>query len=198
MCLNTLKFPHTMLNRREFSLQEALEAAPKILNLLSEDQTLPESLKLDTITHVTALTCALIAVQPIPFADIFILTPIQVAMIGAMSKVMGDPLGKDSSTEIAAAVIGVVGWGVLAQQVILAGYKTVIPFLGGVTTIPLVYAATFGLCHASRAVLAARRRDQTISKEEIERIQRAAEKRAKDEQSNLNKATILAHGVTLV
>lgn len=33
--------------------------------------------KVSRITHITCATCAGIAIQPIPFADIFILTPVQ-------------------------------------------------------------------------------------------------------------------------
>ncbi|GGJ80977.1 hypothetical protein GGR02_003492 [Anoxybacillus voinovskiensis] len=67
------------------------------------------------------------------------------------------------------------------QQLILAGYKTFIPYLGGITTVPLVYAATFGLGYAAKTVLEARLHDQKISKEEIKRISKEATKRAKRE-----------------
>ena len=103
-------------------------------------------------------------------------------MVTAMSRVLGDPIGKNNSKEIVASVAAVVGWGVLAQQLILAGYKTIIPFFGALTTIPVVYAATFGLGCAARAVLEARRRDQSISDEEIRKIKADAEEKAKAEK----------------
>lgn len=152
------------------------------LNQIADDPSIPEVKKIKLIIHATSLICAILAAQPLPFADIFILTPIQVVMVTAMARVMGNPIGKEDPKEIVASVTAVVGWGVLAQQLILGGYKTIIPFMGAVTTIPLVYAATFGLGYAAHAVLEARRRDQTVSKEEIQRIKEEAEKQTKQEK----------------
>ena len=59
---------------------------------------------------MTALLCAIIAVQPLPFADVIVLTPIQVGMVTAMSRVLGDPVGDSGAKEIIAHVLGVVGW----------------------------------------------------------------------------------------
>ncbi len=152
------------------------------LNQFIDDPSIPEDQKISIIIHATSLICAIVAAQPLPFADIFFLTPIQVIMVTAMSRVLGDPIDKNNPKEIVASVAAVVGWGVLAQQLILAGYKTIIPFFGALTTIPVVYAATFGLGCAARAVLEARRRDQSISDEEIRKIKEDAEEKAKAEK----------------
>lgn len=100
----------------------------------------------------------------------------------AMSRVIGHPIGRHGASELVASIAGVVGWGVLAQQLVLGLYKTVLPFLGAFTTIPLVYAATFALGHAAKAVLDARRRDQELSRAEIRRIAKEAAARAKSEK----------------
>lgn len=104
------------------------------------------------IIQVTALTCAVVAAQPIPFADIVILTPIQLVMMTALNKVLGNPFEDSSLKEILASLIGVVGWGTLAQHTILGLYKTVIPFLGAVTTMPLVYASTVALGTGGKSI----------------------------------------------
>lgn len=47
-------------------------------NLIVDDPSIPVDDKVRAIINLTALTCAVVAIQPIPFADFFILTPIQV------------------------------------------------------------------------------------------------------------------------
>ena len=154
----------------------------KTLELLIENPAIPEDVKINTIIHTTALMCAIIAVQPLPFADVLILTPIQVGMVTAMSRVMDNPLSDSGAKEVIAHVLGVVGWGVLAQHAILGLYKAGLPYVAGVTTIPLVYAATVGLGYAAKAVLDARRNDQTITREEIKKIRKEAEEKARSEK----------------
>ena len=39
--------------------------------------------------------------------------------------------------EVLKKVVGLIGLGVLAQQLVIGGYKTVIPFLGAIITIPM-------------------------------------------------------------
>lgn len=165
-------------------LKKNLKKIEDTFNLIVDDPSMSEDVKIRAIINLTALTCAIVAIQPIPFADFFVLTPIQIAMVTTMSRVMGMPVGKHDAREVIAYVAGVVGLGLLAQQSILGLYKTVIPFAGGLTTIPLVYSATMGLGYAAKAVLDARRRDQTITKEEIRRIREEAEAKASREKTD--------------
>lgn len=171
----------------EKEIQQKEQSLNELLNSIIEDPSIPETQKLDVIIHLTALTCAVVAVQPIPFADLFILSPIQVVMVIAMSRVLGNPVGKNGAGEIIASIVGVVGWGVLAQQVVLGLYKTVIPFMGAFTTIPLVYGATTGLGYGAKTILEARKNDQKITDAEIKKIQEQAVKQAKEKNSfNIN------------
>ena len=39
----------------------------------------------------------------------------------------------------------IIGLGLLAQQLVIGAYKTIIPFYGAITTIPLVYGMTYGI-----------------------------------------------------
>ncbi|MDF2721563.1 MAG: hypothetical protein K0Q59_1238 [Paenibacillus sp.] len=157
------------------------ERLKNLLNSISDDMAIPLDKRVHLIVHAGSLVSAIIAVQPIPFADIFILTPIQVVMVYYISRTLGLGVTETSAKELAAYVAGVVGWGVLAQQLILGAYKTVIPFLGGFTTIPLVYAATCGLGYAAKAVIEAKMNHRTVSKEEVKRTSEAARKKAKAE-----------------
>ncbi|MCM3763877.1 YcjF family protein [Neobacillus niacini] len=161
------------------------------LSGITEDPSIPVDKKCNIIIHATALVCALVAIQPIPFADLFVLTPIQVIMVIFLSRAMGNPLGENKAKEMVIYIVGVVGWGVLAQQVVLGLYKTILPFMGALTSMPLVYAATYGLGYASKTILEARSKDQKISETELKRISKLAAEKAKKEQKNINKDSIL-------
>lgn len=162
----------------------------KILEALIDDPSVPEARRAHLIIHITGIVCALIAVQPIPFADIFILTPIQVVMVAALNRVLGGPVSRTNPSELVSYVAGVVGWGVLAQQAILGLYKAGLPFIAGVTTIPLVYSASIGLGYAAKAVIEARVADRQITEEELRRIKKEAESRAREESRGWNKERI--------
>src|SRR5579862_9579908 len=66
----------------------------ELLLQIAEDPSIAENEKLTLIIHATALICTIMALQPIPGVDVFILMPIQVASVMAMSHVMSDPIGK--------------------------------------------------------------------------------------------------------
>jgi len=62
---------------------------------------------------------------------------------------------------------GGVGLGLVGQQLVVGAYKTFIPFLGAVTTIPLVYGATTAVCAVMDAYFKAAARGTRISPEEM-------------------------------
>lgn len=157
-----------------------------ILDTIIEDPSIPQEKKVKLIINTTSLICAIVAAQPIPFADILILSPIQLIMVTYLNKAIGNPYEKSKLNELLTSLVGVVGWGLLAQQLILGAYKTIIPFLGGFTTIPLVYAATFALGNGAKTLIEAKKNDKTISNEEIERIVKQAKKEAKKEKGSLS------------
>lgn len=152
-----------------------------IFNSIIMDSSIDDEKKTSIIIHATSLVCGIVAAQPIPFADIFILTPIQVVMVTYLNKVIGNPFKKSKITEIVSYLLGVVGWGVLAQQMILGAYKTVVPFLGAVTTIPLVYAATYALGTGAKTILQSKVNYEDYDKEELKKIIKEAKLHAKKE-----------------
>lgn len=140
---------------------------------LSEDE------KVSRIIHIFSVTCAAVAVQPIPFADIFVLTPIQAYMGVRLSAIHGMPLSEAEAKDLLKEVAGVAGLGLVAQQIALGAYKTGLPFLAGFTTIPLVYGLTYGIGRVMDAYLDKKARRQTLSKTEMEDIWKAARNEAK-------------------
>jgi len=157
-------------------------ATGDLLLQIAEDPSIAEHEKVTLIVHATALICTAMALQPIPGVDIFILTPIQVASVMAMSHVMGSPIGKNGAGEIVASVVAVVGWGAVAEQFVLAGAKLFMPLFGGIVLIPLIYGTVYGFGCAARAVLEARRGSRQLSDIEIRQIKEEAERRAKAEK----------------
>ena len=115
-----------------------------LLDIESRDDISAEE-KSSRIIHLFSATCAGVAVQPIPFADIFILTPIQAYMATRIASIQGVSVTKATAWENVTDLGKVVGLGLLAQQLVIGAYKTIIPFYGAITTIPLVYGMTYGI-----------------------------------------------------
>jgi uncharacterized protein (DUF697 family) len=151
----------------EEQVESAQRSLTQTLTAIIDDPSLPESTKIRAIIHLTALTCAVVASQPMPFADLLILSPLQVIMVWEMSRVMGRPVGTQGAWEIVVSILGVVSGNLFFQQAILGLYKSLLPFLGGFTAIPLVYAATYALGQTAREILDARRRGQRLSRHEV-------------------------------
>lgn len=137
--------------------------------------------KVDKIIKVFSMSCAAIAVQPIPFADIFVLTPIQAYMGTRIAAIRGVPISTDKMTEIVKELAGVVGMGLLAQQLAIGAYKTFIPFLGAITTIPMVYGLTFAIGKVIDMYFVKKSRNETLSTDQIKSIMKETLEQKKKE-----------------
>lgn len=158
---------------------------------IEKRQDLTQAQKISQIIHIFSAICAGVAVQPIPFADIFLLTPIQAYMGVRLSAVMGQPLTERESADIIKEIAGVVGLGLLAQQLALGAYKTFLPFLGGLTTIPLVYGLTYAIGRVMEQYLMARQKNHKLSAEQIKnlwaRFKREGEQHGKSAENSIKK-----------
>ena len=134
-----------MSTKQESILSKAREKLKsEVLNI--ENRTdISNDEKVARIIKIFATTCAAVAVQPIPFADIFVLTPIQAYMGTRIAAIRGVPVSEAKVKEIIKELASVVGLGLLSQQLVIGGYKTFIPFLGAFTTIPIVYGLTYSI-----------------------------------------------------
>jgi len=103
---------------------------------------IPPDKKVEKLLISFSSVCAAIAVQPIPFADIIILTPIQLYMGTLIAESRGY---KFSMSEVYKEIIGVLGLSFLAQQTAIGLYKLGLPFISGFMTIPLVFALTYSM-----------------------------------------------------
>lgn len=126
--------------------------------------------KSSQIIHIFSAACAGVAVQPIPFADIFILTPIQAYMAERLAAVRGVPITEGSATELMTDLAKVIGLGMVAQQVALGLYKVGLPFLAGFTTVPLVYGLTYGIGNVLDYLFIERQKGNKLNPDEIKKL----------------------------
>ncbi len=130
-------------------------------NELSDDE------KVNKIITNTSIVCAAVAIQPIPLADIFILTPIQAFMGYKIAQIRKVNLKEESSLDVLKYIGGVVGAGYVAQQTAIGLYKIGLPGIGGFMSIPLVGGLTFGIGKAMDLYFNKTVNGEDISQEEI-------------------------------
>ena len=135
--------------------------------------------KVSKIINITASVCAGVAFQPIPFADIFILTPIQAYMGTRIAAVRGISINKNDALTTIKEISGVVGLGLLAQQVAIGAYKTGLPGLGGFMTLPLVSGLTYGIGRVMDFYIIQKARGELIKPETLKEIWKNAKKEGK-------------------
>ena len=148
------------------SLREKLER--EITGIENRDDITDDE-KVNRIIVVFSSVCAGVAVQPIPFADFFILTPLHAYMGTRISAIRGMPLSEKEVREVLKEIAGVVGLGLLAQQLAIGAYKTVLPFLAGFTTIPLVFGMSYGIGKVMDIYFINRAKGKKMSPEEIKK-----------------------------
>ncbi len=126
-------------------LNSFFSSAKEKLFSVENDDSLTDDEKVSKMIKITSAVCAGIAIQPIPFADFFILTPIQAFMGTRIASIRGVPVSESEAKDIIVEIASVVGLGLLAQQCVIGLYKTFIPFLGAITSIPLVFGLTYAI-----------------------------------------------------
>lgn len=143
--------------------------------------------KANQLVHLCAATCAGLAVQPIPFADIFLLAPIQAYLAERLSAVRGVPLSEAQAHEVISELLKILGMSLIAQQTAIGLYKAGLPGLAGFTTIPLVYGLTFGIGKILDAMFVAKAKGQKLSSEDIKKMWQENAKARKQAGKNFYK-----------
>lgn len=135
-----------------------------------DDQSVDERERGDKVILVTAAVCAGIAVQPLPFADIAILTPLQGFMAMKIANIKGFDFSRERAGEIVVELGGIVGMGFTAQQTVIALYKIGLPFAGGLFTIPLVFGFTYAMGKVTEYYFDRRQAGEPLDKNTIKEI----------------------------
>lgn len=102
------------------------------------------------VRRMSAAAAAAIAPMPIPFADIWTITPIQMLMVKAIGNIYG--YGLDAKT--VRAVFATVGGGWLGRQTFVALLKLGLPGVGEIGAAAFAYAWTQGMGKAAEAYFA--------------------------------------------
>ena len=137
--------------------------------------------KANRIINLFAGVCSGVAIQPIPFADIFVLTPIQVLMGERLAAVWAVPVTESSGSTVIKDILKIGGMGFLSQQLAIGAYKTFLPFLGAVTTVPLVYGLTYAMGNVLSEMYKRRSKGQAnLSEDEMRSMWKEFKKKGKD------------------
>lgn len=136
---------------------------------IEERTDLTDDQKVSRLINITASVCAGVAIQPIPFADIFVLTPIQAYLGTRIAAVRGVDVSENSVLTTIKELFGIMGIGFAAQQFVLGLYKF-IPYWGSITTVPVVYGVTFAIGKVLDAYYTARSKGKTLSSEQLREI----------------------------
>ncbi|GGM02694.1 YcjF family protein [Deinococcus aerophilus] len=109
------------------------------------DAELTPQENVDEVVKGAALLCGAVAVEPIPFADILVITPLQAKMVLHIGKIYGFDITPERAREIVQELGVTVAYGLAARQVMRGLAKMALPLIGGIITAPAVYGWTFAL-----------------------------------------------------
>lgn len=98
----------------------------------------------DVIRNAALLTGA-VAVEPLPFADLLLITPLQIKMVLHIGKIHGFEISAERAREIIQELGATIAYGMLARQVMRGLAKLALPVVGGLITAPAVYGWTYAL-----------------------------------------------------
>lgn len=113
-----------------------------------------------------AVAAAGVAPLPVPLADIWLITPIQILMIQAIANIYGYKLDWDRLVAVFPVVAG--GW--IGRQAALALFKIGLPGLGGLTAAAFAYVWTLGMGKAAERYFAS---GMKLGKRQLAKEQRA-------------------------
>lgn len=109
------------------------------------DPQLSQEENVDEVIKSAALLSGAVAVEPIPFADMLLITPVQAKMVLHIGKIYGFEITSQRAAEIVQELGATLAYGLVARQVMRGLAKMALPLIGGVITAPAVYGWTFAL-----------------------------------------------------
>jgi uncharacterized protein (DUF697 family) len=98
----------------------------------------------ERLVRAASESAAVVALQPVPFLDTVLLTPIQLGMVQGTARIRGYHFDERAALDL----LGTFRISVATRHLVLAGAK-LIPTLGYVLSVPLAYALTYALGEAA-------------------------------------------------
>jgi uncharacterized protein (DUF697 family) len=139
------------------ALPEAMQDA--FIAQQQADRALKEK-RIRTLIYGKAALCAGVAMTPVPVADIFVLTPIQLALVTSIGYLHGVELTRSRAAEFMGTVAAGVGLREASRQLL-----KLIPGLGGAVSAGVAFAGTVALGEAANLWFANKMR---LSTEELQ------------------------------
>ena len=93
-----------------------------------------------------------------------------------LAAIRGLKLSEQQSTELIKQLMGVVGMGLVAQQLGIAAAKILFPIFGGVATIPVVFGLTYAIGTVMDKYIVAKVAGRTMTPDEIKKAWKDAKK----------------------
>jgi uncharacterized protein (DUF697 family) len=146
---------------------------------LDVDPARSQDENVDEVVKSAALLAGAIAVEPIPFADILLITPVQAKMVLHIGKIYGFDITPERSLDIVRELGVTVAYGVAARQVMRGLAKLALPVIGGLITAPAVYGWTFALGRVAQNYFERRRQGLPDSREQRVQIVQEAKQQSR-------------------
>lgn len=146
---------------------------------LDVDPDLTPEENAEEVIRSAALLSGAIAVEPVPFADILLITPVQAKMVLHIGKVYGFDITPDRAREIAQELGATVAYGLFARQVMRGIAKLALPVIGGLITAPAVYGWTFALGRVAQNYFERKRAGLPVARQEQVRVIQEAKGQAR-------------------
>jgi uncharacterized protein (DUF697 family) len=136
--------------------------------------------KINQLIHLTSAFCAGVAIQPIPFADLVLLIPIQGFMGYKIAKIYGINLTEESANRKVKEIFKLVGLSFAARQTAIGLGKIFLPFLGGLVAFPLIYGLTYAMGQIMDTVFQLESKGQEMDPKKVKKLWTEFLKKGKD------------------
>lgn len=133
----------------------------------------------EEVIRSAALLSGAIAVEPVPFADILLITPVQAKMVLHIGRIYGFDISPDRAREIAQELGATVAYGLVARQVMRGIAKLALPVIGGLITAPAVYGWTFALGRVAQNYFERKRAGLPVARQEQVKVIQEAKGQAR-------------------
>jgi len=98
----------------------------------------------DVVTAASFASCAAVA-APLPLSDLWLATPVHVAMVIGVGRVYGRKLNRSEGVQLFTELAAAAGASVAARRIWIAISKFLLPGIGGWVQLPYVFAVTWAL-----------------------------------------------------